>query len=67
MHHLQILVSFIKKLDLLSQNNQCEPKAVYNAGPGMIKRPNVHLMKTQVIQMQLYSIFHSKTLKIIIH
>ena len=38
MHHLQILVSFIEKLDLLSQNNQCEPKAVYNAGPGIINK-----------------------------
>ena len=38
MHHLQILVSFIKKLDQLSQNNQCEPKAVYNAGPGIINK-----------------------------
>jgi hypothetical protein len=46
MYHLVILVSFKSNLQRLSQKNRREPKAVYNAGPGMIKRPNVHLMKS---------------------
>ena len=39
MYHLVILVSFKSNLQRLSQKkNQSEPKAVYNAGPGMIKK-----------------------------
>lgn len=38
MYHLVILVSYKSNLQLLSQKNQSEPQAVYNAGPGMIKK-----------------------------